>query len=184
LKNEGNGPVAADAVMILREGTVPEAGPLAHNAAFPQDVNDDGRVSTGDVLSVVNSLLRTAAPLTAMSQIPSRQYYVDVTGDGRVSTSDVLMVVNYLLRHAAAPQTVAEPAAAVDESLVLFDDTGDAPAATVAPRVAGGIASQETRVLVQPDANLLTPVAIEACFAEEQADDDLVDLTADLGLDN
>ncbi len=185
LKNEGNGPVAADAVMILREGAVPEAGPLAHNAAFPQDVNDDGRVSTGDVLVVVNTLLRAASPLAATTQTASQQYYVDVSGDGRVSTNDVLMVVNYLLRQAATPQAaVAEPAASVEQSFVLFDDTGDASASSATSREEDGSLVDVAPPLVSRlETPLLTPVGVEAFFAEgDSADEELIDVDLEFDL--
>jgi uncharacterized repeat protein (TIGR01451 family) len=132
LTNGANGAVAADAVMIVRQGAELPAAPLIHNASLPQDVNADGRVSVGDLLIVVNSLLRTATPLTATSStITSLSYYMDVTNDGRVSASDVLSVVNYLLRQTTAPAatpllTVASPEA-TDQALVLLDDTSELP---------------------------------------------------------
>ncbi len=108
-----------------------EALPLAHNAAFPQDVNDDGRVNTSDALTVINALLTkpsepAAEPLVAGGAATplaaTGSTYIDVNGDGRLNTSDLLMVFNYLLTNApkAAPQ-----AAAVDEAIVLFDEAED-----------------------------------------------------------
>jgi hypothetical protein len=106
-----------------------EALPLAHNAAFPQDVNDDGRVNTSDALTIINALLvkpsepsaeplvagAVAAPLAATVNT-----FIDVNADGRLNTSDLLMVFNYLLTN-SAPKA-APQAAAVDEAIVLFDE--------------------------------------------------------------
>ena len=56
------------------------------------------------------------------------KYFVDVNADGQLSPHDLLMVINYLLTAPAATPSAApsaEPLAApaVDEAMVLFDDT-------------------------------------------------------------
>ncbi|MEX0679609.1 MAG: Calx-beta domain-containing protein [Pirellulales bacterium] len=72
LTDNANGTVVADAVMVVRHGSVPPQETVAHNAAMPQDVNDDDRVSGNDLLIVVNYLLSqhaapSAAPAVATS---------------------------------------------------------------------------------------------------------------------
>jgi len=118
-----------------------EAVPLAHNAAYPQDVNDDGRVNTSDALTIINALLTrssepTAEPLVAGTVATplaaTGTTYIDVNADGRLNTSDLLMVFNYLLT-GAAPKA-APQAAAVDEAIVLFDEV-EAAAESVATQV-------------------------------------------------
>jgi hypothetical protein len=121
--------------------------PLAHNNTFPQDVNNDARVTANDALIVINAILANraglnAAPLAAAATgASSSRYYVDVNGDGRLSPLDVLMVVNYILGQSARAQAAAMAAPAVDQAMVLMDDTADDPVAEMPPRVeleAGG----------------------------------------------
>jgi hypothetical protein len=110
---------------------------------MPQDVNGDSRVSPHDALIVINAILSgragaSAAPLAlAASSEPAAtpNYYVDVNGDGRLSTIDVLMVVNYILGRAAEAQAAPLAAPAVDEALVLLDDTADEAPGEAAPRI-------------------------------------------------
>jgi hypothetical protein len=73
-----------------------------HNAAFPADVNDDGRATVADLLTVLTALrdggpriLSTAGLGEGESPAPSA--YVDVNGDNRLSIVDALNVV-YELR--------------------------------------------------------------------------------------
>lgn len=115
-----------------------EALPLAHNAAFPQDVNDDGRVNSSDALTVINALLLkpsepVAEPLAAGAAATplaaTGNTYIDVNADGRLNTSDLLMVFNYLLTKAALKAT--PQAAAVDEAIVLFDEVEEKTEAVV-----------------------------------------------------
>jgi hypothetical protein len=144
------GAVAADAVLIVRQGTPLESIPLAHNQLLPADVSGDLRVTPQDMLMVINSLsaqsglaaLRasgapleasapSAAPLSAASVTASATYQLDVNADGRVTQSDLLAVINFLLAaqaRAAAPLSAplvvaplaAPAAAAVDKALVLL----------------------------------------------------------------
>jgi hypothetical protein len=124
------------------QGTgVQAVAPLAHNDTFPQDVNDDARVTANDALIVINAILANraglnAAPLAAAAApAASSRYYVDVNGDGRLSPLDVLMVVNYILGQSARAQAAPMAAPAVDEAMVLMDDTADDPVAEMPPRV-------------------------------------------------
>ncbi len=76
-----------------------------HNALNPRDVNFDQRITTSDLLVVVNELLRNgphtlqADQATPLSSVPGspKPRYVDVNNDGRVTVADALMVVNELL---------------------------------------------------------------------------------------
>ena len=76
-----------------------------HNELYPRDVNFDQRVTTSDLLVVINELLRNgphtlqadqATPLSSSAGAP-RPRFVDVNNDNRVSVADALMVVNELL---------------------------------------------------------------------------------------
>ncbi|MEO8496806.1 MAG: dockerin type I domain-containing protein [Planctomycetota bacterium] len=74
---------------LLITGTItPDV--LPQNFANPEDTNDDGAVSPGDALIVINELNR-AEP----SGSP-RLYSADVDGDGVVSPRDALLVINRL----------------------------------------------------------------------------------------
>ena len=159
-------------------GTGLEAiSPFAHNQALPQDVNADERVSTSDLLILVNTLLQTqtATPLVASESTPS--YYLDVNADGRISTSDLLMVVNYLLTRSATPQ--ATPAAATplaaeadEASLVLFDDTNTQSASASGARIelTGSTAESESA----PRTPVVAPLAssaVDAALTDDEDDD-------------
>lgn len=164
------------------------ASPFGHNADLPQDVNADNRVSTSDVLILVNNLLRKneASPLSATATAAAASsYYLDVSGDGRVSTSDLLMVVNYILRTSAAPQVApaaaiaeldtAEPlsATAVDAAFVLFDDTSDSAKSEAAPQVVAALAAgSEPSNLTSAASSLLSAAEVSAAFAGDDDDGD------------
>ncbi len=167
------------------EGTgVAAASPLVHNSVLPQDVNADAKVTSSDVLILVNNLLRGqgAAPLAAVASNGSTpSYYLDVNDDGCFSSSDLLMVVNYMLRTFAAPHAapaVAEPLAApaVDEAFVLFDDTAQESTGENAARAESIAAAKADtpRNASAPSATLTSP-AVNAALAtlddQEQADD-------------
>lgn len=153
-----------------------EAVALAHNVAFPQDVNDDGRVNTSDALNVINALLLkgaepAAAPLAASGEIAAAPLaaasttYIDVNADGRLTTSDLLMVFNYLLLNAgpkAAPQ-----AAAVDEAFVLFDDIEDETESMVTQFEPALGAAAVVKPLSQAPALLLSAEELDSLVAEE-----------------
>src|SRR5690606_30374270 len=118
------------------------------NAALPQDVNGDTRVTANDLLIVINAVLAEnrsgagqAQPLAAGVQMEGNveypRYAVDVNADGRLTARDLLVVINYLLDPpapaqpaAAAPSAAPLAAEAVDEALVLFetDEEDDAEA--------------------------------------------------------
>jgi hypothetical protein len=162
-----------------------EAMALAHNDAFPQDVNDDGRVNTSDALNVINALLlKTSEPAAepmaagdgavASPLAASATTYIDVNGDGRLTTSDLLMVFNYLLtgptQKGAAPQAAQPQAAAADKAIVLFDLTED-KAESVAQQVEPSVRTNSlARPLVQSPALLLSAEELESLVAAESED--------------
>jgi hypothetical protein len=167
------------------EGTgVQAVAPFAHNDSFPQDVNNDTRVSANDALIVINAILAKsagigAAPLAATSEpAAAPRYFVDVSGDGRLSPMDVLMVVNYILGQSVAARAQAAPVAApaVDEAMVLMDDTADEGTADSAPRVELGPAvdSQATPSAKSVDSLLLASEGEEPANDEDEFDPVLV----------
>jgi hypothetical protein len=165
------------------QGTLNNSGQqlLAHNAALPQDVTNDGRVSASDALVIINRLLTgpEAQPLASLpSGAMAPTYFFDVTADGRVNSSDLLSVVNHLLVQsstpAAAPQA-AEPLAsrsltpdAVDEAFSLFDEAAE-PLAEVASRVelAAQVAATESRLPVGSVALLEAADASDLLIGED-----------------
>jgi hypothetical protein len=162
------------------------ASPFGHNADLPQDVNADDKVSSNDVLILVNSLLRNNASPQVASATPAAAspYFLDVSGDGRVSTNDLLMVVNYILRNSAAPQAApaaavaeeapaADPlaASAVDAAFVLFDDTADAKAEAAPQIVAAQSAQADSSKAASQSVQLLTSRSISAVLASDDAEE-------------
>ncbi len=88
-----------------REMLAGDIGSSWHNTLNPRDVNFDQRVTTSDLLVIVNDLLRNgsrtlsvdeATPLSAVPGAPKPKF-VDVNNDGRVTVADALMIVNQLL---------------------------------------------------------------------------------------
>ncbi len=167
-------------------GAVPQ--PLLQNAALPQDVNDDGRVSANDALILINHLLSgpTAAPQAASAAALAEPagtpvYYVDVNGDGRVSAIDALMVINYLLSPppgpAAAPQAATAEAAplssaAVDEA-VVSESSDEEESALSMPYDAALPEAPPSRVETSSTTWLLEPEEI-ATESDESPDAEIV----------
>ena len=98
--------------------TINVTGPESelHNAAMPEDVNNDNRVTAVDALVVLNQLNRSQLGASAEQVAP--KYYVDVTGEGDVSARDALAVINYMNTNRIARQ-VAEAEAVAG---VILDD--------------------------------------------------------------
>jgi hypothetical protein len=67
-----------------------------HNSALPQDANQDGNVTAGDALVIINDLARHSARILAPDE-PSG-FDVDVNNDGSATALDALLVINYLGR--------------------------------------------------------------------------------------
>ena len=75
------------------------------NLAQPSDVNNDGNVTAGDALRIINELARRAFsdPVTAELDDPSSvspwpNIYFDQNGDGLATALDALRVINQLAR--------------------------------------------------------------------------------------
>ena len=66
------------------------AAGFQHNAGMPEDVNNDGEISTLDALVVMNSMTRNDAADTST--------FTDVNNDGRRSSVDALMIINRIRR--------------------------------------------------------------------------------------
>jgi hypothetical protein len=66
------------------------------NINLPQDVNNDGSVSTIDALLIINTMNRLSS--AEGESISSSQYFTDVNGDDQTSALDALQVINYLTR--------------------------------------------------------------------------------------
>jgi len=100
-KTVDRGPLALPAGATLRSvtSTTEFMNAQWHNRALPTDVNEDGRVNSSDVLTLVNTLLVDGARslLVLADYYELRSYQYDVTNDGRVNTSDVLAVINQML---------------------------------------------------------------------------------------
>ena len=77
-----------------------------HKFTFPNDVNNDGEVSAGDALTVINHLnaKRGLSPLPA-GQIP--EHFLDVTGDNHLSPADALTVINAINAGLTKPTLVS-----------------------------------------------------------------------------
>lgn len=71
-------------------------GDAIQNINLPQDVNNDGSVSTIDALLIINTMNRESN--AEGESISSSQYYTDVNGDDKTSALDALQVINYLTR--------------------------------------------------------------------------------------
>jgi hypothetical protein len=133
-------------------------------------------------LVIVNSLLRTAAPLAASSTASTSQpYYMDVTNDGRVSSSDVLSVVNYLLRRETAPSAAPQaastgaPSDAVDQALVLLSESSEPALEACTPSVPIAATKMETPPL--RDAATLLPFDWElADLVGDDEDEEAIEL--------
>ena len=57
LTNQANGNVTADAVMLVRDdlpGAAIATSSVLHNSGMPNDVNDDGRITTNDALLIIS----------------------------------------------------------------------------------------------------------------------------------
>lgn len=83
----------------LEERTMMSASPV-HNDFWPEDVNNDLRVSALDALHVINAInMGGSRGLAAGEQVagattPTTSYFTDVSGDGILSPVDALRVVN------------------------------------------------------------------------------------------
>ncbi|TWU15494.1 dockerin type I domain-containing protein [Allorhodopirellula heiligendammensis] len=80
------------------------AANIFHNAAVPEDVNEDGIVSAVDALTIINEMNRQTDDGEGLeidggdSMELARGRRTDVNNDGRQSALDALMVINHLSR--------------------------------------------------------------------------------------
>lgn len=167
------------------QGTGSEAAPppaaVPHNAAWPEDVNADNRVSPSDALILVNQILsqtqtQTAAPSAAPLAAPAAAsatptYYVDVNGDGRVSPSDLLQVVNYLLSPPVTAPAAAPAAEGVDAVASALGAPGEESSDEAPPAFAEDTTA-EAAAAASPSEEpplLLSPASVEAVLEADES---------------
>ena len=75
------------------------AANIFHNEAMPEDVNEDGQVSSLDALMVINEVGRQGRDGDGVRE-RGRGRMTDVNNDGRDTAADALMVINLLGRQA------------------------------------------------------------------------------------
>ena len=94
-------------------GTAGGEGEARQNAVMPADVNDDGKVSALDALTVINELSRARRGEGESSVlVSSSRRFTDVSGDGKVTSLDALRVINVIAsRNRAGMTTTVEPTA-------------------------------------------------------------------------
>jgi hypothetical protein len=99
---------------------VTSRAPVWHNRDLRADVTGDGRVTTNDVIAVVNTILskgtRTIDPADLLS------FYYDANNDGRVTTADLVIVINHILQAQTetaplASEPLAAPAVEVNSAV-------------------------------------------------------------------
>jgi CSLREA domain-containing protein len=85
-------------------------GSLWRNRAQTEDVNNDGNVTAGDALRIINELVRRefsdrdTTQLNDLSDtMPWPNHYYDVSGDRQATALDALRVINYLARKSNVP---------------------------------------------------------------------------------
>lgn len=102
-----------------------------HNEGFPNDVNDDGKVSASDALRVINELYRrgdSELPVDrVLRQIDVASSYADTNDDGRVSAVDVLRIINEMSRRAADLATGESAVVIAPLAAPQQEATGDWP---------------------------------------------------------
>lgn len=132
------------------------------------DVNADGKVSTSDLLAIVNSILTDGLrTLPVVADVPP---YLDVSGDGKLTTSDALQLINEILR---IVNSSAEPAA---EPLFSTTTTLDgdlspaAPAAADADAIAFAVAMSEPAAVEQAEYDALWEAGSDSPTTTSAAD--------------
>lgn len=87
-----------------------DTGISLHNAALPPDVNEDGRVSAVDALTVINHLNRRSPAEGEPAAAPdSSRAKVDVNNSGAVTALDALLVINEISPEAELAADALEP---------------------------------------------------------------------------
>jgi hypothetical protein len=87
------------------------AKPNWHNRDLRADVTGDGRVTTNDVIALVNTILSKGTRTIDSADLLS--FYYDANNDGRVTTADLIIVINHILQaQLEAAPLASEPLAA------------------------------------------------------------------------
>jgi len=86
-----------------------------HNFVNPRDVDDNGLVTSRDLLLVFDALHDQQADPLARQLAASEQYYWDTNNSGTLTPNDGLIIINHLLR----AQSVPEPASLVTGGIAL-----------------------------------------------------------------
>ncbi len=103
---QGN-PLSSANEAVINSISIAEQHPSYQNPIWNVDVNNDGKLSTADVMVIVNSILANGPKFSADSSKISNTYkYFDTNGDNFVSLSDLMTVVNAILRGDTAPASL------------------------------------------------------------------------------
>lgn len=120
----------------------------SHNPTIPEDVNDDGVVTSVDALMVINRMGRAGG-----GDADDRPAFRDVNADGEVTSVDVLRIINRMGRERRGDQNPPrptdpplDPVEPVEEEIRSIDGTGNNLADP-----ALGSAGTELRRLVDSD---------------------------------
>ena len=175
-----NAPGFAEAMRTL---VVTDSDGSFHNAANPNDTNDDGFVSPIDALLVINYLNANGPGPTPSGSPPP---YIDVNGDNFISAIDALLVINAL--NIRGPGGGESEDSAIAESLAPPIETlARSSFALASVRLNdGGLVKASNRKTATPDeslvvtrldhATLMTNELIDiASVAEDEAWDESVD---------
>lgn len=150
------------------------AGSALHNAALPEDVNDDGFVTPSDALKVINSLARSDAGEGEATR--QSLYFTDVNGDFKTTPLDALRVINRLVWSSVGGGEAEQAVAAV-----LPPTSSDAGEDTAVDAALSELNGNEKVVGSDVVGGEVAPKAVTATtpFAVEDDDDDLLTLLAD-----
>lgn len=143
-------------------------GPVARqNAVNPADVNDDGKVSPLDALTVINELSRVNRGEGEAARQASLRF-TDVSGDGKITPLDALQVINAISRrNRLAPNEVAAPAPEVVKVTTYRD------LQAIRNRLAGDFTVSSTTPPV-----FAPTTAAEGFGSDDSDDEDVFDLLA------
>ena len=80
-----------------------------HNPLTPTDVNQNGSITVGDAIVVINDLAKNGSRTLTADQLEGPA--IDVNNDGKITPFDAISVINQLVRQMSEPENV--PAAAM-----------------------------------------------------------------------
>ena len=127
-------------VVNVTIGAASGEGEARHNALMPGDVNDDGKISPLDALTVINELSRTRrgegeAGSGVFASASNR--FTDVSGDGKVTPLDALRVINLIAKRNRAAMITPIATAALQvvqvDTYVQLEEVKSRRVATPAP---------------------------------------------------